>query len=135
MEFREKAKTTQVLDRFRLRMTGYLHGNSGIVNKWLSFACERSVKEVELSLEIAWNKQLQFYYCLSPISLLNANSVTSLNLEFVRIQDIRCAEIVHTDHLLASLFEKHVPEKCVLGLPGSFNLNQGVSFHRVFVTN
>ncbi|KAK9939021.1 hypothetical protein M0R45_015730 [Rubus argutus] len=78
LEFREKDKTTQVLDKFRLRMTRYLDRDSGIVNKWLSFACERSVKEVDLSLEIAWNKQLEFYYCLSPISLLNANSALSV---------------------------------------------------------
>ncbi|KAK9937186.1 hypothetical protein M0R45_013995 [Rubus argutus] len=87
LEFRERDKQTQILDRFRLCMTSYLYGDSSIVDKWLSFACEKSVKDVDLSLRITkLHTRLEFYYCLSRMSLFNAKSITTLKLEYVRIK-------------------------------------------------
>ncbi|XP_050371610.1 putative F-box/FBD/LRR-repeat protein At3g59240 [Argentina anserina] len=98
LEYRESDKTTQVLDRFRLRMTRYLYEDYSIVDNWLDFAYKRSVKEVDLSLElgwhklrrpnpeISWEKQVEYVYCLSPVSFFHAKSITTLNLEFVRIR-------------------------------------------------
>ncbi|XP_050371609.1 putative F-box/LRR-repeat protein At3g44810 [Argentina anserina] len=105
LDFRERDKTTQGLDRFRLRMTRYLYEDYSIVDNWLNFAYKRSVKEVDLSLqlgwhklrrpnpEISWEKQVEYVYCLSPVSFFHAKSVTTLNLEFVRIENIYSAEL------------------------------------------
>ncbi|ONH91586.1 hypothetical protein PRUPE_8G124800 [Prunus persica] len=78
LKFREKDKC---LDKFRLRMR--YRGKSRNIEKWLSFAIERSVKVLEISLP---RKPKFKYYCLSK-TILNAKSITTLNLESLRITD------------------------------------------------
>ncbi|KAL6197928.1 hypothetical protein ACLB2K_027720 [Fragaria x ananassa] len=106
LEFCEKGETTQVLDRFRLHMTRYLDSDFSIVDKWLDFAYERSVKEVDLSLEIGWHKlpkRLEDIYCISPRSFFLAKSLTTLNLESVRLQNTYSAELGHARVILPCL--------------------------------
>nr|XP_011468920.1 PREDICTED: putative F-box/LRR-repeat protein At3g18150 [Fragaria vesca subsp. vesca] len=122
LKFREKDKTIQVLDRFRLHMTRYLVKDSSIVDKWLSFTHEKSVKEVDLSLELGWHKfpdheigwyeRVEKLYCISPVSLFHAKSITTLNLEFVRIQDTYTAKLRHA-RVLPSLKNMSLKSVCL----------------------
>lgn len=73
------------LEKLRLRMT-YLGGDKSI-NKWLSFAFERNVKELDISFKREnYGVRCKHYYL--PWAVLSiAKSLTSLKLENVRIKD------------------------------------------------
>ncbi|KAM5555277.1 putative F-box/LRR-repeat protein [Rosa sericea] len=92
LELCKKEKQKQLLDKFRLCMTRYLSADATVVNKWLRYSMERSVKELDISLRVdksywLWGG-LRSYYCLSRNALANANSITTLNLEYMRIKNI-----------------------------------------------
>ncbi|KAK9907065.1 hypothetical protein M0R45_002481 [Rubus argutus] len=97
LKFREiyQHKQDLLLYKFRLRMMRYLPGDYDIIDNCLSFVFERSIKELDISLRIsrlyrgfAWQNRLELYYCISRMTLVNAKSVTVLNLEYVRIKDL-----------------------------------------------
>ncbi|XP_021832653.1 putative FBD-associated F-box protein At5g56700 [Prunus avium] len=69
------------LDKFRLRNSFPSAENRYKLDKWLGFAVERRVKE----LDISYISPFRGVVSLSP--LLNAKSITSLNLENVIIAD------------------------------------------------
>ncbi|XP_062020780.1 putative FBD-associated F-box protein At5g56690 [Rosa rugosa] len=78
------AKNKKLLEKFRLRMTTFsIVRDSVVVNKCLSFAVGRSLKELDISLR---PKHRPFLCCLSLQTLLDAKSLTTLSLEFVRIK-------------------------------------------------
>ncbi|KAL6290762.1 hypothetical protein ACE6H2_008272 [Prunus campanulata] len=94
LEYRQKDEKKDVLDELKIRMVRYLGRDATLINKWLDFSFERSVKELDISLRISklhWNIRdggLCFYYCLSRRTFLNAKSLTALNLECVRIKNV-----------------------------------------------
>lgn len=51
-----EAKKTLGMDKFRLRMTSFLYTalqlDATVVNKWLRFSIERSMKELDISLRV-----------------------------------------------------------------------------------
>lgn len=86
LEFRQRDNYT--LHKFRLRMIRYTSSkvstedSTRLVDKWLSFAIERRVKEIDISFKIGHGVR---YYCLTLQTLSNAKSITSLKLENIRI--------------------------------------------------
>ncbi|PRQ58984.1 putative F-box domain, leucine-rich repeat domain, L domain-containing protein [Rosa chinensis] len=81
---REATKTTP-LDKFRLRMTRYSSRDASMVYKLLSSSIERSVKVLDISLRGCTVKN---YYYLCRTNLINAKTLTTLNLEYVRMKNI-----------------------------------------------
>ncbi|CAL8176530.1 unnamed protein product [Prunus armeniaca] len=69
------------LDKFRLHMRSCSYGDKYKFNKWLGFAVERRVKELDISF--SYRHPVLGVTLLLP--LLNAKSITSLNLENVTI--------------------------------------------------
>ncbi|KAM1822161.1 hypothetical protein ACFX1X_024606 [Malus domestica] len=95
------------LDKLRVRMTGYLYKEDAkIVDKLLSCSFERNVKELDITLgrlfQSDWDGS--HYYIISRMSLLDAKSLTTLSLKYVRIKnmDIHNEGSVHIS-LLPSL--------------------------------
>ncbi|VVA12280.1 PREDICTED: putative [Prunus dulcis] len=92
LEYRQKDEKKDVLDKLKIRMVRYLRRDATLINKWLDFSFERSVKELDISLIISkwhwniWDGGLCFYYCISRRTFLNAKSLTALHLECVRIK-------------------------------------------------
>ncbi|KAM1888125.1 hypothetical protein ACFX13_046286 [Malus domestica] len=72
----------QDLNIFRLRMR--YSGGADIINKWLNFAAEKNVKELEIILKRKRGDR-SISYCL-PWAILNAQFLTTLSLENVRIK-------------------------------------------------
>ncbi|KAM5548808.1 hypothetical protein ABKV19_000289 [Rosa sericea] len=100
LEFRKKDKQQPVLDKFRLRMMSYMFGeDDSVIAKLLSNSFQRNVKALDVSLR-SKHKEVNWYYCLSPGALVNAKSITALNLEYLMIKDIDSAE---TEPLCPSL--------------------------------
>ncbi|KAK9942543.1 hypothetical protein M0R45_008202 [Rubus argutus] len=91
LEFRKKDNQPPLLDKFRLCMQ-YLNANEdAIIGKWLSNSLERNVKGLDISLR-SKHQEVECYYCLPRMALVNAKSVTNLKLECLRIKDIDSAE-------------------------------------------
>ncbi|PQQ16113.1 putative F-box/LRR-repeat protein [Prunus yedoensis var. nudiflora] len=93
LEYRQKDnKQKDVLDKLKIRMARFHTDDVTLINKWLDFSFETSVKELDISLRISklhWNIEdggLWFYYCISRRTFFNAKSLTALNLEHVRIK-------------------------------------------------
>ncbi|CAL2279079.1 unnamed protein product [Prunus armeniaca] len=74
------------LDKFRLHMGSCSFGDKNKFNKWLGFAVERRVKELDISF--SYRHPVLGVTLLLP--LLNAKSITSLNLENVTIANRGC---------------------------------------------
>lgn len=77
------------LDSFRLGMRYDCELIGAIrIDKWLSFAVERCVKELDMSIKRKDDYDLDesTYYCI-PQTILNTKFLTSLNLEHVRIME------------------------------------------------
>lgn len=115
-----------------------------IVTKWLTFSCKRSLKELDISLKPVrelqshhrWSdmhghvfpdgfcdharalSRIKNYYYLSPTSLVNAKSVTSINLEYVRIKKIHPISVGRLLPSLKSMSLKtvHVDREALLSL-------------------
>ncbi|KAM2078074.1 putative F-box protein At3g58860 [Malus sylvestris] len=96
-QFRENDK--QLLYKFKLHMR-YFDGDATIVCKWLNFAIERGVNELDISLpKENWEDKVECkpntkYFCHIPDKFFSlsletignaAKSLTSLNLEYVEI--------------------------------------------------
>ncbi|KAM5555689.1 putative F-box/LRR-repeat protein [Rosa sericea] len=115
LEICERDPNKQNLEKFKLHMTRYVSRDANIVTKWLIFSCKRSVKELDISLipvsELQphpWSdmanydmlsrldparaasriKNLFYFSRMALVSLVNAKSVTTLNLEYVRMKKI-----------------------------------------------
>ncbi|KAM2890158.1 hypothetical protein COP2_008619 [Malus domestica] len=93
------------LDKLRLHMTGYLlTEDTTIVVELLSCSFERNVKELDINLRPCrlfqrnWHEKKN-YYCLSRTTFLDAKSITTLCLSYVRIKDIRNANDGPMDHI------------------------------------
>ncbi|KAM2014181.1 hypothetical protein ACFX1T_025798 [Malus domestica] len=108
----DKQKKLKLL-KLRLHMKGYLfREDPSIVDKLLTCSLDRNVKELDISLRLDrlfqrdWHEN-ENYYCLSRTTFLDATSITTLNLAYVRIKDIRSANsgrpIDHISRLLPSL--------------------------------
>ncbi|XP_068340493.1 F-box/LRR-repeat protein At5g38396-like [Pyrus communis] len=108
----DKQKKLKLL-KLRLHMKGYLfREDPSIVDKLLTCSLDRNVKELDISLRLDrlfqkdWHEN-ENYYCLSRTTFLDATSITTLNLAYVRIKDIRSANsgrpIDHIRRLLPSL--------------------------------
>ncbi|XP_068340494.1 F-box protein At4g09920-like [Pyrus communis] len=108
----DKQKKLKLL-KLRLHMKGYLfREDPSIVDKLLTCSLDRNVKELDISLRLDrlfqkdWHEN-ENYYCLSRTTFLDATSITTLNLAYVRIRDIRNANsgrpIDHIRRLLPSL--------------------------------
>ncbi|XP_062001932.1 FBD-associated F-box protein At4g13985-like isoform X2 [Rosa rugosa] len=105
----EKNKPLQ-LDSFRLRMRydSELIGATRI-DKWFSFVVDRCVKELDISIQRKDDNDPveRTYYCI-PHTILNAQFLTSLNLEHVRIpesNDLISLPSLKTMSLNAVLFD------------------------------
>ncbi|CAN6574412.1 unnamed protein product [Malus baccata var. baccata] len=82
---REKDKYT--VDKLTLHMRyGGGRGSTAIIDKWTSFAVERNIKEIDIILKRKLGPDKNAIYKLSQ-TILNAKSLTTLNLENVRIVD------------------------------------------------
>ncbi|KAM1691910.1 hypothetical protein ACFXTN_030632 [Malus domestica] len=83
--FREKDKQQQqqLVEKFRIRMVRYslLEDEATVVDKWLTFGLERSVKELDISLLGGGGKA---GYTL-PQTLFTSKSLTTLKLEHVTV--------------------------------------------------
>ncbi|XP_024162205.1 putative F-box/LRR-repeat protein At4g15060 [Rosa chinensis] len=109
LEICEKDPNKRNLEKFKLHMTRYSSRDANIVTKWLIFSCKRSVKELDISLMPVSELNYDMLSCLDPleasraasrmknlfylsrmalVSLVNAKSVTTLNLEYVRMKKI-----------------------------------------------
>ncbi|KAM5588626.1 hypothetical protein ABKV19_006871 [Rosa sericea] len=103
-KFREKDQRKQVLlDKFRLRMMRYVPGDYDIIDKCLTSVFERSVKELDISLRISrlywgfsWQNLLELYYCISRTTLVNAETLIVMKLEYVRIKDLQITDPLDT---------------------------------------
>ncbi|KAM5548804.1 F-box/LRR-repeat protein [Rosa sericea] len=87
LEFRQKDKQQPPLDKFRLCMTYLDADEDAIIGKLLSNSFERNVKDLDISLR-SKHQKVESYYCLPRTAIINAKSVTTLNLERLRIKDI-----------------------------------------------
>ncbi|XP_062020897.1 F-box/LRR-repeat protein At3g03360-like [Rosa rugosa] len=87
LEFRQKDKQQPPLDKFRLCMTYLDADEDAIIGKLLSNLFERNVKDLDISLR-SKHQKVESYYCLPRTAIINAKSVTTLNLEHLRIKDI-----------------------------------------------
>ncbi|XP_050365530.1 putative F-box/FBD/LRR-repeat protein At5g44960 [Argentina anserina] len=99
LELYEKDKHKESLEKFRLRMM-YSSSDTAIVDKLLNNSFDRGVKELEISLRVSksnWNRAHAASYhcfCLSPTTLANAKSLTTLKLEYMRIKEsLKCDEM------------------------------------------
>ncbi|BFG22140.1 hypothetical protein CerSpe_084140 [Prunus speciosa] len=100
LEYRQKHnKQKDVLDKLKIQMERYsAKDDVTLINKWLDFSFETSVKELDICLRIRkldWNaldRGLSFYYCISRRTFFNAKSLTALTLEHARIKNF-----YHTD--------------------------------------
>ncbi|XP_040363470.1 putative F-box/LRR-repeat protein At5g41840 [Rosa chinensis] len=135
----DKNQHKQLLEKFRLHMM-YLSEDTAIVDRLLSFSFERGVKELEISLRVSkshWARggvNSYYCFCLSPSTLANAKSITTLKLEYMRIKevDLQCdMNLPKSTTLLPSLKTMHVPQERALQL--SLLLDSRVPFHRAFV--
>ncbi|XP_040363431.1 putative F-box protein At3g58860 [Rosa chinensis] len=73
--------------KFRLCMRRYLSSDAPNVDKWLSLLFERSIEELDISLISGITGDLE-NYSVSHTTLVNAKSLTSLNLECVTIKNM-----------------------------------------------
>ncbi|BFG26278.1 hypothetical protein CerSpe_125510 [Prunus speciosa] len=80
---REKDEEEHDLDTFRLSMR--YSGGASMIDKWLSFAVERNVKELEIILIRKYGDRSKPYFL--PQTILNAQSLTTLRLNNVKIKD------------------------------------------------
>ncbi|KAM5548805.1 F-box/FBD/LRR-repeat protein [Rosa sericea] len=87
LEFRQKDKQQPPLDKFRLSMRYLDADEDAIIGKLLSNSFERNVKDLDISLR-SKHQEVESYYCLPRTAIINAKSVTTLNLEHLRIKDI-----------------------------------------------
>lgn len=83
VDFREKDKQQQLVEKFRIRMVRYslLEDEATVVDKWLRFGLERSIKELDISLLGGGGKA---GYSL-PQTLFTSKSLTTLKLEHVTV--------------------------------------------------
>ncbi|CAL9007496.1 unnamed protein product, partial [Prunus brigantina] len=106
LEYRQKHKKQKdVLDKLKIHMERYsAKDDVTLINKWLDFSFETSVKELDISLRIRkldWNaldRGRSFYYRISRRTFFNAKSLTALTLEHARIKSFG-----HTIHTSLSL--------------------------------
>ncbi|XP_024179042.1 F-box/FBD/LRR-repeat protein At3g26920 [Rosa chinensis] len=82
LKSREKEK---YLEKFRLRMSYF--GGDCAINKSLSFALERNVKELDICFKRENEVRKGRYYCLQQTALNNAKSLTILKLENLKIEE------------------------------------------------
>ncbi|KAH0984245.1 hypothetical protein GBA52_011422 [Prunus armeniaca] len=80
---REKSREEHDLDTFRLSMR--YSGGASMIDKWLSFAVQRNVKELEIILIRKYGDRSKHYFL--PQTILNAQSLTTLRLNNVKLKD------------------------------------------------
>ncbi|CAN6574094.1 unnamed protein product [Malus baccata var. baccata] len=90
--FEKDEQRKDTLDKLRVHMTGYLYReDANIVDKLLSCSFERNIKELDITLgrlfQSDWDS-MQNYYCLSRMSFLDAKSLTTLSLRYMRIKNM-----------------------------------------------
>lgn len=98
LELCEKDEHKKLLEKFRLRMMYLSDDDKAIVDRLVSSSFKRVVKELEMSLRVSkshWTRagaSNYYCFCLSPTTLANAKSLTTLKLEYMRIkeQDLQC---------------------------------------------
>ncbi|CAL2242055.1 unnamed protein product [Prunus armeniaca] len=106
LEYRQKHKKQKdVWDKLKIHMERYsAKDDVTLINKWLDFSFETSVKELDICLRIRkldWNaldRGWSFYYRISRRTFFNAKSLTALTLEHARIKSFD-----HTIHTSLSL--------------------------------
>ncbi|PRQ47112.1 putative F-box domain, leucine-rich repeat domain, L domain-containing protein [Rosa chinensis] len=118
------------LDSFRLRMRydSELIGATRI-DKWFSFVVDRCVKELDISIQRKDDNDpvKSTYYCI-PHTILNAQFLTGLNLEHVRIQesiDLISLPLLKTMSLNTVLFDcrMHSDRSLWMGCPSIEHLS------------
>lgn len=107
--FRQQDKQQQqqqeVVEKFRIRMVGYslLEDEATVMDEWLRFGLERSVKELDVSLLRGGGKVDYFF----PGTLFSSKSLTTLKLEHVTVT------IEPHRPVITSMFENSVPQICL----------------------
>ncbi|KAM1108158.1 hypothetical protein ACFX2B_004780 [Malus domestica] len=120
----EKDHKQEYLDKFRLRTRYY--GYENLINQCLSFAIWKNVKQLDLSLYTTHNLSYPLYNL--PHTVLNAKSLTSLNLESVAIswgwgfQHVRLPSLKSMS-LKEVLVDEFAFVKLILGCPSIENLS------------
>ncbi|PRQ41008.1 putative F-box domain, leucine-rich repeat domain, L domain-containing protein [Rosa chinensis] len=103
LDYREKYDRKELLDKLSLHMRMYGLGDYSTITKWLKYACERGLKELDISPKmnpkqygIVSEHAVESYFDYNrfyrmPWVAINASakSLTSLKLAYVRIPDVR----------------------------------------------
>ncbi|XP_004298499.1 PREDICTED: putative F-box/LRR-repeat protein At5g41840 [Fragaria vesca subsp. vesca] len=91
LDYRKKNDQKEPLDKLRLHMRMYEHQDFSTITKWLKYACQRGLKELDISLVSVDSERLveiypyNYFYNLPLVAIATAKSLTSLKLEFVKV--------------------------------------------------
>ncbi|KAL6192611.1 hypothetical protein ACLB2K_033697 [Fragaria x ananassa] len=94
LDYRKKNDQKEPLDKLRLHMRMYEHQDFSTITKWLKYACQRGLKELDISLVSVDSERLveiypyNYFYNLPLVAIATAKSLTSLKLEFVKCPSI-----------------------------------------------
>ncbi|KAL6186986.1 hypothetical protein ACLB2K_043102 [Fragaria x ananassa] len=94
LDYRKKNDQKEPLYKLRLHMRMYEHQDFSTITKWLKYACQRGLKELDISLVSVDSERLveiypyNYFYNLPLVAIATAKSLTSLKLEFVKCPSI-----------------------------------------------